>query len=135
LANSIYVSGSDVHVAGVVYTPGSLSQGTATYWKNGVATDLAPDQIASVRHMTVVGNDVYIAGTINGTNQLPRATYWKNGVAEILETSFSIANSVAVFENDVYVAGNRKRDTALYWKNGKPIILGRGRANSIVVKK
>ena len=135
IANAICVSGSDVHVAGIVYTPGSLSEGTVTYWKNGVATNLSPNQIAAVKHITVAGNDVYIAGTIDGPDHLPQATYWKNGVAVILETTLSAANSIAVFENDIYVAGNRKRDTALYWKNGKPVILGRGRANSIAVKK
>jgi hypothetical protein len=34
----------------------------------------------------------------------------------------------------VYVAGNRSVDSALYWKNGTPVVLGRGRAYAIAVK-
>jgi hypothetical protein len=136
IAKSICVSGSDVYVVGDVYFVGSASdQGTATYWRNGTAVELTPNQISTANSITVVGDDVYIAGAIMGPDRLPRATYWKNGVAVPLESTYSVANAIAVFENDIYVAGNRGVDTALYWKNGKPIILGRGRANSIVVKK
>ena len=52
-----------------------------------------------------------------------------------LDSKYSVANAIAVYGNDVYVAGNRGVDLALYWKNGRPEILGRGRANAIVVRK
>lgn len=136
-ANSICPSGSDVHVVGEVYPIGSASKvGWAVYWKNGVATELTPPtQVSYAQCVIVVGNDVYIAGAIAGSDGLPRATYWKNGVATQLESIYSMANSITVYENDVYIAGDRGQDTALYWKNGKSVILGRGRANAIVVKK
>lgn len=83
----------------------------------------------------MVGNDVYIAGAITGSDRSLHATYWKNGVAMQLDSTYSVANAITVFENDVYVVGNRSVHTALYWKNGNPVILGRGRANAIVVRK
>ncbi|GEO12144.1 hypothetical protein [Segetibacter aerophilus] len=136
-ANSIYVSGPDIYVVGEVYPLGSGSgPGWAVYWKNGVPIELTPPgQISVANCVTIVGNDVYIAGGIAGPNRLTRATYWKNGVPTQLDSTYSVANSITVFENDVYVAGNRGVGTALYWKNGTPIILGRGRANAIEVRK
>lgn len=137
IAKSIFVSGNDVHVVGEVYPIGSGSPiGWAVYWKNGVPTELTPStQISEANCVTVIGDDVYIAGGVAGADRLLRATYWKNGVPVTLDAKYSVANSIAVYENDIYVAGNRGVDTALYWKNSSPVILGRGRANAIVVRK
>jgi hypothetical protein len=136
-ANSVFLSDTNIHIAGkihsAIYAP---SIDIAVYWKNGKATELTDRLTASVANSIFVqGNDVYIAGGIAGPDRFWRAAYWKNGVATILESKYSVANAITVFENDVYIAGNRGIDTALYWKNNKPVILGRGRANAIVVKK
>jgi hypothetical protein len=123
-------------VVGEVYVYSSSRVGWAVYWKNGVPMELTPySQVSVANSVTVIGPDVYIAGGIAGPDGLLRATYWKNGVPTQLDATYSVANSIEVYQNDVYVAGNRSIDTALYWKNGAPIILGRGRANAIVVKK
>jgi hypothetical protein len=137
LARSIAVSGTDVHVAGEVYHPGGgLPIGWAVYWKNGVASELtASTQRSQANAVTLVNNDVYIAGAIFAADNQPRATYWKNGVPVSLDNRYSVANDISVYENDIYVVGRRGLDTAIYWKNGVPVILGKGSANAIIVRK
>ena len=141
VANSIFVSGSDIHVVGKCYPTYLTSPvGWAVYWKNGVPTELAPsDKISEANCVTVVGNDVYIAGAVTAADGQRHAAYWKNGVQVILNntptTISSTATAIAVYENDIYVTENRSVDSAYYWKNGQAVKLGRGRAYAIVVKK
>jgi hypothetical protein len=63
--------------------------------------------------------DVYIAGTIIGSNGLSVATVWKNGVAIKLGdgSANSFANGIVVSNDDIYVAGSVDYQAA-YWKNG-----------------
>lgn len=63
--------------------------------------------------------DVYVAGRADGN-----AVYWKNGISHLLSDG-GIANSIDVFNGDVYVAGQTDNDgdgytdnDAVYWKNG-----------------
>lgn len=137
IANAIALSDTDVHVVGnISYTNYAPTLIIATYWKNGKPTELTVPFVRSIANAVFVdGDDVYIAGGILGSDGMPRATYWKNGVAAQLDTKYSEARAITVYNNDVYVAGNRGSDTALYWKNSQPVILGRGRANAIVVRK
>jgi hypothetical protein len=137
VAHSIFLSDTNIYVVGRIYSPLlAPALEIAVYWKNGKATELTDSLSASVANSVFVnGNDVYIAGGIAGSDRFWRAACWKNGVVTILDSMSSVAKAITVFENDVYIAGNRGRDTALYWKNNKPVILGRGRANAIVVKK
>lgn len=136
IANSIFVSGPDVYVAGSVnLTNGDVGPGThAAYWKNGVPEMLTISGTSLANSITVSGNDVYVAGAIFGPDNLPRATYWKNGIAVSLESTYSVANSIAVNGTDVYVAGKKGYDKAIYWKNGQSKILGKGSARSIALK-
>ncbi len=75
--------------------------------------------------------DVYAAGfEVNDAN-LNLAKYWKNGTAVTLDPTGlgSIANSIAVSGNDVYVVGQQAKgphDAAMLWKNGTPIPLSDG---------
>ena len=73
---------------------------------------------------------VYVAGGLftedSATgNVTGHAIYWRNGIAVPLTTSFSYATSIAINNNDVYVAGmlNDGYSAAQYWKNGIPVIL------------
>jgi hypothetical protein len=137
-AQDIAISGNDVYILGTEEVIGSNGGGVPriVYWKNGdrvVITDgTHPDFPHSI---AVSGSDVYIAGTdihqLNPQSSLSKFTamYWKNGSPVILSNSLfdSEANSIAVYGQDVYVAGFEKDGAgtriAKYWKNGIPVIL------------
>ena len=95
---SIAVSGTDVYVAGTEWN-GKSYQGAngytyrksiAKYWKNGRPVNLTNGtENAEAKSIAVSGNDVYVAGTVNGY-----ATCWKNGVAVKLSNVESDANAI-----------------------------------------
>ena len=128
VAQSIYVSGKDIHVAGSEIAKGKWR---ARYWKNGIVTNLTngPNS-SSAFSVFVSGSDVYVAG-----NDGLAAICWKNGIATTL--GFGRASSVFVSGSDVYVAGQVGHD-ATYWKNGVATTLAapaesHNSANSIFV--
>ena len=116
-ANSIYVSGNDVYVAGQEYIGGGIHQ-IAKYWKNGVAVNLTDGiSYAGANDIYVSGNDMYVAGWESDAS--PNAKYWKNGIAVNLPNGNGlIATSIYVSGNDVYVSGYNNGVIAKYWKNG-----------------
>lgn len=119
-ANSIFVSGKDVYVAG--YENNNTYSPIAKYWKNGVAVKLADSAVAN--SIFVSGKDVYVAGTqdahVVGSSSMgfTDPIYWKNGVAVKLGEN-GYASSIVVSGNDVYVAGYLYQGGATYWKNGQ----------------
>jgi len=120
---SIFVSGSDVYVAGFeveAIDDKTNTQPIAKYWKNGVPTALTDGITSSLaRSIYVSGSDVYVAGNYGGIARL-----WKNGVATDL--GIATANAVFVSGNDVYVAGYAvgvNGSYACYWKNGQIVNL------------
>jgi hypothetical protein len=137
IANSIFVSGSDIFVAGDIdLVSGSSGPNTkAAYWKNGIIVPLTNSESSVANYITVINGDIYVAGGIVGSNGLTRAAYWKNGVPTILEPGFSIAHSIAIDGNDAYVVGTQGYNTAAYWKNGQVFRLGKGHAYSVAIKK
>ena len=83
-ANSIYISGSDVYIAGFVFDNGAI------LWKNGVAQRLSDK--ASANSVYVSDSDVYVAGyNENG------AALWKNGILQNLTCESSNAMALCVF--------------------------------------
>ena len=90
-AASIFVSGSDVYVAGYE----TLNNYTyATYWKNGVATNLTSNVYSEASSIFVSGSDVYVAG-FEVLNGIKYAVYWKNGTAVKLGANYT-ASSIYV---------------------------------------
>jgi hypothetical protein len=90
--NGIYVSGSDVYVAG--YSVNDVARvKVATLWKNGTPTALTIAKVnndSAADAVLVSGNDVYVAGSVqNGTNitNIAFATIWKNGTPTTLRTA------------------------------------------------
>jgi len=130
-ATCVYVSGSDVYVAGEEWV--NNQGGTmVTLWKNGVATYLPPDPLGQhyggrsrANDVFVSGNDVYVVG-VDGTTMYGNATLWKNGIPQILSSvTNSVANAVFVSNGDVYVAGTQYSRATL-WKNGVAQAFGTG---------
>jgi hypothetical protein len=135
VSNAVFVSGTDVYVAGT-------QNGTATLWKNGVAINLASPPAGPFFYQSaaysvyVVGADVYVAGYSQGSV----ATVWKNGVATTLNsgTYGSQANAVFVSGTDVYAAGYENEmvastlvSVAKVWKNGVAAALTSGSADAV----
>ncbi len=136
-ANSIFVSGSDVYVAG-------RANGGAMIWKNGVATPLTTPPTSTdgmANSVYVSGTDVYAVGSYEAA-----AIIWKNGIATTLGTGVSgaVAMSVFVSGTDSYAAGYITRvvngnviNIATVWKNGIATYLTSGpagaNANSVFV--
>ena len=80
-ASAIEVVGTDVYIAGASTLPNSGYK--ATYWKNGLSTNLSDntsDQ-SMASGIAIVGSDIYVVGmvaTAGGSSYSP--VYWKNGV-------------------------------------------------------
>jgi len=128
-AYSVYVSGSDVYVAGHIgsSTTGSTNS-KATLWKNGTAQTLS-SSAAIAKSVVVSGSDVYVAG--NTISASRRAVYWKNGNQTTLNTPtisgssvtpLCYGNSISVSGSNVYVVGEARGTSylAALWINGTP---------------
>ena len=118
-ANSIFVSGIDIYIAGTDASPDTY--GFPVYWKNNTEVKLPIKSTSgSANSICVSGGDIYIAGTDSS-----KGVYWKNGIETILDNttdSGSSASAICISGNDVYVAGTRGYN-AVYWKNGNIVSL------------
>ena len=128
--HSLYVLGSDVYAAGIIYnSTEEFFKTVAAVWKNDEITTLTDgSNHARANSIFVSGNDVYVAGVVRSEEKVWEAKLWKNGVAQTLlqDTLETNANSVFVSGGDVYVAGSDRvpdrygysRSVAKLWKNG-----------------
>lgn len=142
--NSIAVSNGNVQVVGTInYSASPFPY--LKYWNSGAdvglnsGTDLsAPYNIYGVANSAfAVADTVYIAGMVMTTNaMINNAVYWKNGTETVLAGSAtnSVACSIFVSGNDVYVAGYEYNDAgnkyAVFWKNGVEVKLTDGTQNA-----
>lgn len=124
-ARAIYVSGTDVHVAG------DASSSGGQYWKNGVVSGVDEGLPSMLLYDLVVSEgNVYTCGDgFNSRQLINQAGYWKNGVSVPLDEASargSRARGLCVAGKDVYVAGSLafQNETAVYWKNGVVVTLG-----------
>ena len=112
-ANSVYVTGNDVYVAG-------FEGNVAIVWKNGEAQKLTGNRLTSTRATSIFvsGNDVYVAGIESVRDVVPSsgrgmgsviyaAVFWKNGIVQYLTDGTYGADAASIFisGNDIYVAG------------------------------
>jgi hypothetical protein len=135
-AYAVFVSGTNVYVAGNEIIAGGYSK--AILWVNDVPSYLTNgfSSIAIPYSVFVNGADVYVAGFDQSTGTgLSKATLWKNGTASSLTdgSTYARANSVYVFNNDVYVSGYEliwPNSVSKTWKNGTLIHSTNGTFNA-----
>ncbi len=133
-ANSVFVSGSDVYVAGYDRSTWNV----ATIWKNGVAIPLSTTPgDADAAAVYVSGTDVYAAGYENSGGKKV-AKFWKNGVATPLTNgSFdAYAESIYIEGTNVYVVGHETNGSyyvAKIWKNGVATVLSNGLSDAFAM--
>jgi len=130
IANSIVVSGSDVHIAGMAEEATTYRK-QAIYWKNNAPQMLnagSNTENSYALSIAASGADVYIAGykTIIGGGTA--VVLWKNGTATELISSPSVDYgniNLFVSGTDVYVTCYEYNFPATeqirLWKNGTPV--------------
>lgn len=137
LARSIFISGSDVYVAGWMNIttqtdPSSvLHTQVATYWKNSVPVQLTDGTaLATANSIFVSGTDAYVAGFAchDVSPDCAFATYWRNGApVQLTNVTSTGATSIAISGSDIYVSGNQNigltDSFGQFWKNGTPVQL------------
>jgi hypothetical protein len=117
---SIYVSGTDVYLAGAG-TDNAL--GYAKMWQNGKQTHLSDGTYsATATGIVVSGGNVYVSGYDKPDKTKMIATLWKNKMAIPLANGVNdtYAYGLYVQDNDVYVAGHEYKtgkNVAKIWKN------------------
>ncbi|MHB1699575.1 MAG: hypothetical protein ACYCSN_05465 [Acidobacteriaceae bacterium] len=112
-ANSIVVANGDVWVAGYLCHSQTLNCGYATYWKNGVPTQLSPVTPA-IATSIIQGSDGIYVGIETGPNS---AGYWHNGSETVLATNPGQVgvNQIVQYDGTIYAAGGQA-GVAEYWK-------------------
>ena len=128
---AIFVSGTDVYVAGIENSSGTSGHLQGKIWKNGVPTTLA--NAGRIFSIYVAGTDVYAAGDYDAGGGLNNAIYWKNGAVVLPDNPglSSTASGIFVSGTDVYVSGssipNSSSNSLInYWKNGTGVSLADG---------
>lgn len=122
MANAIYVYGTDIYTAGF---EGRDLAGKAIVWKNGEVLYRLTDGIhaGNAESISILGNDIYVAGeTVSNTSQINALT-WKNGKV-LYEMENVNELSIYIAGNDIYTLGyeydeDYKRETPTVWKNGE----------------
>ncbi len=113
---------SAVHLAGFV-TTNHGGRPVASYWKNGVYTDLTNDSIDSnVSSLYVDGSSVLIGGNVRVANLPSRSVIWQDGTENVLGGAFGDP-MIASHNNNLFGVWHAKGGW-VYHKNGSslPII-------------
>jgi hypothetical protein len=99
------------------------------YWKNGadcITLDFSANHSYSYGINYSLGR-VYVAGTYSGSKY---ACYWVDGIkVELSSTSGSYANSISIYNGDVYISGYIGSYTAC-WKNNSDSLWQETTANT-----
>ncbi|WP_291272253.1 hypothetical protein [Geothrix sp.] len=146
MARAITVSDGNVYVAGdelEIVSTGPITNelvSVARIWKNGIpmTLDLKSGLNSGATGTVVTGSDVYVVGweTENtGYGDRVLARLWKNGqLIPMTGNEDSIATSIAISSNDIYVVGYKyigNSSVAMCWKNGQGAQLADGKVSSI----
>jgi hypothetical protein len=92
-----------------------------TLWKNNTKTLISQNTYGTaLNSLAINGTDIYITGSLNyySTTNSSQAALWKNGnlifIYEPATANISAANTVAINNSTVYVAGYSNNNAA-YW--------------------
>ena len=134
---SIAISGKDVYLACVYadeyeyypdYNAATFINQRALIWKNGemefledppLREDIEEWYLVLVSSISVVGEDVYVAGTATydvgggGLNSIP--VYWKNGECVAIKEGYGEIYSMFVIDDTVFLAGYRLEPIGAGW--------------------
>jgi len=135
----LYLFDNDVYMVGDI---GIANERRATIWKNNIPQTLI-NSVSTAYSIFVSNNNVYVSGYAQQDTNDEKATLWINGNPHTLHTEGSsirsIANSVFVFNDDIYVTGDIFLDgnwKAILWKNNVPQTLShnnKSHASSVFV--
>ena len=116
---SVVVLNGDVYVGGRrIFNKGGHS---ATYWKNGVATDLTDGTWnAAVLSMTIADGVIYAVGYQHLSPGDAKAVLWKDWKPTDLPEGYYAYDVSVSGKGDVYVAGKNQDEKPVFWKNGVP---------------
>lgn len=147
-ASSIFISGTDVYVAGqqVIHSGTSPVQKIATYWKNGTPVLLSNGtHDAEALSIAVAGDKVSVVGfeQYNDINN-SIAIYWHDGYTLTMSSntgkylSYASATSVFATGDNVYIAveqtdPNQNSSLAKYWKDGCSAILPAAASSTVTL--
>lgn len=127
-AESIFISGNDVYLAGrVVDESGDFDR--PCYWRNGLRVDLGIPgacRSGSANSLFVADGDVYVSGTVASESRVSIPGYWINGAWTELSKpdpgKYCWTSGLSVEGRDVHVcgAGYGADDIAMpcTWTNG-----------------
>lgn len=124
--NAIFISGSDIYIAGVS-RPAS-GDNSAIYWKDGTQVTLAPPT-SQATSIFADATDVYVAGNLNST----QAGYWDNGTPTVLDAAGGDVAGIVLSGTDIYGVGTNDQKNAGYWLNGNFTSLGAGYGSAIAL--
>jgi hypothetical protein len=143
-AEEVFVSGSDVYVAGWEADFDKIGRTNAVLWKNGVPQVLPPSpgcDRSKAWDVFASGADVYVSGeegTVHGRTHRSRPAQWKNGVPDAWQMvkQARYYDSASAPNGDVYLVGvegdaDYEDDCrATMWRNGAPQRLSEKRSSA-----
>lgn len=130
-ATGIFVINNDVYVCGYQTSSIKPKPAIGIVWKNGVASEIAPNlELSSI---FVSGSDVFTCGTGGSTKETSGVYFYKNGQKLYFEMNGGWTTGLFVSENNVYASGygTTRPGQAKIWKNGVVTVLDQLNVGSI----
>jgi len=148
--SGIAASGNKVYVTGKLFyekqfgsAPNALEGSFGTLWTNGGLQLYGPGQLLSADYnsttgIAVVGNDIYVAGSIPDSTYA--GGYWKNGTFTSINNGSFGSTAITSSGNDIYItgytfvrSGGNYSQQGAYWKNGSLISFPAASSTTAVV--